>query len=193
MPSQREGPWLGTTLPAVGIISTGNGNDYGHPTADCLERLHAHHVRAYWTESGNGGEPEPGIDAVGGNILVEVAPDAPSFTVTFAGSHMDTFPLTGSVPNPSSRAPAVTRPKYAWSKNSTHYHYANCRFVQNIAPANLEQGDSPPANMTLHKDCPKWGPRTGNRACRRYPGHRDVGGKTRDQHDLCLQHDWLSE
>ncbi len=148
--------WMTVTQPTVGVISAGDGNDYGHPTADCLERLHKHNVKVYWTETGNGSEPEPGIDVVGGNIVVEVAPNVPSFTVTFGGSHVDTYPLTGaSAGAPTNTSPVANTPKYAWSKNSTHYHFANCRFVQNIAPANLEQGDSPPRNKTLHKDCPK--------------------------------------
>jgi beta-lactamase superfamily II metal-dependent hydrolase len=148
--------WMNATQPTVGVISTGDGNDYGHPTADCLERLHKHNVKAYWTETGNGGEPEPGIDVVGGNIVIEVASSASSFTVTSGGSHVDTYPINGaSAIVPTNTAPAATTPKYAWSKNSTHYHFANCRFVQNIAPANLEQGDAPPRNKTLHKDCPK--------------------------------------
>lgn len=148
--------WLGKTQPAVGIISTGDGNSYGHPTADCLERLHAHNVQAYWTETGNGAEPEPAIDVVGGNIIVEVAPNSPSYTVTYGGSHVDTYTLTGNGTNTdASPSPAVKTAKYAWSKNSNFYHFANCKFVQNIAPANLQQGDSPPQNKTLHKDCPK--------------------------------------
>ncbi len=148
--------WMTSTQPTVGVISTGDGNDYGHPTADCLERLHKHNVKAYWTETGNGAEPEPGIDVVGGNIVVEVASNASSFTVTSGGSHVDTFPITGAGAVVSTNTtPAPSTPKYAWSRNSTHYHLANCRFVQNIAPANLEQGDAPPRNKTLHKDCPK--------------------------------------
>jgi len=148
--------WMTATQPTVGVISTGDGNDYGHPTADCLERLHKHNVKAYWTETGNGGEPEPGIDVVGGNIVVEVASNASSFTVTSGGSHVDSYPITGAGATvPTNTTPAAATPKYAWSKNSTHYHLANCRFVQNIAPANLEQGDVPPRNKTLHKDCPK--------------------------------------
>jgi beta-lactamase superfamily II metal-dependent hydrolase len=148
--------WMSATQPTVAVISTGDGNDYGHPTADCLERLHKHNVKAYWTETGNGGEPEPGIDVVGGNIVVEVASSASSFTVTSGGSHVDTYPLNGTgAIVPTNTSPAVTTPKYAWSKNSTHYHLANCRFVQNISPANLEQGDTPPRNKALHKDCPK--------------------------------------
>src|SRR5262249_15523400 len=64
--------WLTTIKPRVGIISTGVGNDYGHPTQECLERLHAAGVRTYWTEMGQGAEPEPELDTVGKNIIVEV-------------------------------------------------------------------------------------------------------------------------
>jgi hypothetical protein len=148
--------WMADTKPTVGVISTGDGNDYGHPTADCLERLHKHNVKAYWTETGNGGEPEPGIDVVGGNIVVEVAPDSSSFTVTYGETHVDKFSLTDkSVSAPTNTPAAATAPKYAWSKKSNEYHFANCRFVQNISPENLEQGDTPPAKKVLHKGCPK--------------------------------------
>src|SRR5690242_6534210 len=137
--------WMQATQPTVGIISTGDGNDYGHPTADCLERLRKHNVKTYWTETGRGAEPEAGSDVVGGNIVVEVAQNASSYTITFAGPHTDTYPLTGTGGRTStsgytnSSQPSVSTPKYAWSKNSTHYHFANCRFVQNISPANLER------------------------------------------------------
>jgi beta-lactamase superfamily II metal-dependent hydrolase len=74
--------WLAALKPKVGVISTGAGNDYGHPTLECLDRLHAAGVRTYWTEAGEGAEPEPGFDTVGGNIVVEAAPGATTFTVT---------------------------------------------------------------------------------------------------------------
>jgi len=147
--------WLADTQPAVGIISTGDGNDYGHPTADCLERLHTHNIKAYWTETGNGGTPEPGLDVVGGNIIVEVAPNAPSYTVTYGGSHVDTYSIAGAIAGPPGTGPVATTPKYAWSKKSSYYHLATCRFVQNIATENLEKGDSPPPGKTLHKNCPQ--------------------------------------
>jgi beta-lactamase superfamily II metal-dependent hydrolase len=150
--------WLADTQPEVGIISAGDGNDYGHPTADCLERLHTHHVKAYWTETGNGVAPEPGLDVIGGNIVVEVAPNASTFTVTYAGSHTDTYSMTGvSTTNggTTGTGAATTTPKYAWSKKSSHYHLATCRYVQNIAPENLEKGDTPPPGKTLHKNCPE--------------------------------------
>jgi hypothetical protein len=115
-------------------------------------------VKAYWTKTG--GEPEQGIDVVGGNILVEVATNATIFTITYGGeAHMDSYPLRGTAAGSSGtvstpQAPVVA-PKYAWSKKSSHCHLADCRFVQNIAPTNLVQGDTPPKNKTLHKDSPQ--------------------------------------
>jgi beta-lactamase superfamily II metal-dependent hydrolase len=152
--------WLADTQPAVGIISTGVGNDYGHPAADCLERLHTHNVKAYWTETGNGAAPEPGLDTIGGNIIVEVAPGAASYTITYNGTHVDTYPMGTPVIPPGatgsgSPAPPATTPKYAWSKKSSQYHLATCRFVQNISPDNLQEGDNPPSGKTLHKNCPQ--------------------------------------
>jgi hypothetical protein len=111
-------------------------------------------VKTYWTENGNGAQPQSGIDVVGGNIVVEVAANAPSFTITYAGTRVDTYPLSANSGAVSSNTPRATAPKYAWSKNSKYYHHSNCRFVQNIAPANLEQGDTPPAEKTLHANCP---------------------------------------
>jgi beta-lactamase superfamily II metal-dependent hydrolase len=151
--------WMAATQPAVGIVSAGDGNDYGHPTADCLERLHKNNVKVYWTETGNGAPPEAGFDVVGENIVVEAVAGAPTFTVTFSGSHVDTYTIAASPRNPTTSSTVTpgpaTAPQYAWSRNSSHYHYANCRFVQNIAPTNLERGSSPPVNKTLHKDCPQ--------------------------------------
>lgn len=147
--------WMATTQPAVGIISTGSTNDYGHPTADCLERLHKNNVKLYWTETGKGADPESGVDVVGGNIVVEVAPNASVFTVTSSGAQVDTFTVGGgAVPGGAGSFAPVT-PKFAWSKNSAHYHRAECKFVQSISAANLQQGNTPPAGKTLHKGCPK--------------------------------------
>lgn len=40
-------------------------------------------MKTYWTETGNGGAPEAGLDVVGGNIIVEVAPNASTFYELF--------------------------------------------------------------------------------------------------------------
>jgi beta-lactamase superfamily II metal-dependent hydrolase len=143
--------WVATTKPAVGIISTGVGNDYGHPTPDCLERLHVGGVKTYWTETGNGVAPEAGLDVVGGNIVVEVAPGASTYSVKPSLAPEDTYPIAAAGPPPG---PA---PKFAWSRNSSLYHFATCSFVNNISPQNLQKGDTPPEGKTLHQHCPLGG------------------------------------
>lgn len=149
--------WLQKTTPIIGIISTGVGNDYGHPTQECLERLHAGNVLTYWTERGMGADPEPGYDTVGGNIIVEMTPGSQTFTVTHSGSQVDTYYTweTRPTPNTVSPASAITTPQFAWSKKSKVYHYANCKYVDNISPGNLERGNTPPPDKELHKGCPK--------------------------------------
>jgi len=61
--------WLNATTPEVGIISVGN-NNYGHPTADALTRLHNHAVETYWTGVGEGATPDPAYDHVVGDIVI---------------------------------------------------------------------------------------------------------------------------
>ena len=161
--------WLTTTHPTIGIVSAGDSNTFGHPSPDCLERLHVHGVKLYWTENGKGGEPEEGLDVVGGNIVVEAAPQATTFTVTSGGSHVDNFAITGGnavagppTPPPSGPTPVATPttnpthiPTFAWSKSSKEFHFANCKYVHNIAPGNLVRGDTPPPGKTRHKSCPR--------------------------------------
>jgi len=155
-PHSTNEKWLHDTSPTVGIVSTGDANGYGHPSADCLDRLHQAGVQTYWTEHGHGAEPVPGLDEVGGNIVVQVDPGAPTFTVTTGGGHVRTFTIAGGTPvMPSAGgSPAPALSKYAWSTKSTKYHYANCDYVQNISPENLQQGSKPPKDKTLHTNCP---------------------------------------
>ena len=77
--------WLSATAPKVGIISVGNGNSYGHPTAECLGRLHSAGVNTYWTEFGAGTAPGGG-DIVAGDVRVDVDAAAGTFTVGHGGS-----------------------------------------------------------------------------------------------------------
>lgn len=140
--------WLEHTQPRIGIISTGNGNDYGHPAPECLERLHNTGVRTYWTETGAGGIPEPGWDAVCGHISIQVQAGASNFTVT-CGTQSDSYALWDA----STPAPASV-PRFAWSSRSGVYHYAECRIVRTISPGNLQRGDTPPPGKTLHQLCP---------------------------------------
>ena len=84
--------WLAATTPRVGVVSVGDGNPFGHPTAACLGRLHAWGVQTYWTEFGAGAWPEPLLDQVSGSTVVEVAPGAEEFTVRLAGGAVDVYP-----------------------------------------------------------------------------------------------------
>jgi len=90
--------WLNATTPEVGIISVGNGNSYGHPTATALTNLHNKSVHTYWTETGSGVSPNPSWDKVGGTIVVQAQPGAgASYTVAGSG-FTDTYSNGGAPP-----------------------------------------------------------------------------------------------
>jgi len=147
--------WLTTTQPAVGIISTGDGNDYQHPAADCVARLHAQKVAAYWTETGAGATPESGLDTVGGNVVVQVEPGAATYTVATSAGSSATYAIAGAS-NVAPVTPVTTAgPKYAWSKKSPVYHYSECAMVARIGADKLVQGDTPPEGKRLHQNCPQ--------------------------------------
>jgi competence protein ComEC len=153
--------WLATTQPAVGIISTGNGNDYGHPAPDCVARLHDRNVATYWTETGAGAAPEAGLDTVSGSVEVEVAPGAATYAVKPAKGNSATYPIAGAGgATPATPVvavpPAVTSgPQYAWSRKSAVYHYSNCAMVARIGADNLVESDTPPDGKRLHENCPQ--------------------------------------
>jgi beta-lactamase superfamily II metal-dependent hydrolase len=147
--------WLAAIRPRVGIISAGVANKHGHPTDETVERLHVAGVHLYWTTEGGAAEPEPSLDTVGGNIIVEVAASAArTFTVRHtAGSQVvDEYAMWNAAP-----AVPPTTTAFAWSRrpSSKLYHHASCRFVANISPENLITGTTVPGNKTLHTDCPK--------------------------------------
>lgn len=142
--------WLNTVKPRVGIISAGEDNTHHHPTAEATERLHQAGVRLFWTTRGGGVDPDPDFDVVGGNIIVEVEPNAQVFAVrhTSGSQAAVEFPMW----NAATPMPAATA--FAWSKRSQVYHLSSCRYVANISPDNLQSGTAPPAGKTLHQNCP---------------------------------------
>lgn len=88
--------WLNATTPEAGVISVGNGNPYGHPSASALTRLHNHGVKTYWTETGAGVAPLQGWDKVGGTIIIQADPE-PRGVYTVAGNgFVDTFHNSGT-------------------------------------------------------------------------------------------------
>jgi len=146
--------WIKETSPTVAVVSVGNGNSYRHPTQKCLERLHSDAAlkKAYWTESGNGGQPKSGTDVVAGNIQIDVPEGGASYTVTTSGGS-DSYQ---SAAPPQDATPATTPGPtgYAWSKKASVYHHSDCAYVLNISSSNLEEGDTPPPGKRLHKGCP---------------------------------------
>lgn len=144
--------WLEKTKPRVAIISASGkiGTNHHHPRLDCMNRLHQFKVKTYWTEQGGGAKPNPEWDVVGGNIVIEVEPNADEFKVKYSNYRSDTYPMwEGTTPE------GTQQQAYAWSKKSKIYHYADCKYVPNIAPENLERGGSPPEGKELHKGCPE--------------------------------------
>lgn len=150
--------WLSVTKPLVAVVSTGDGNTYGHPTAECLLRLHKSIQKTYWTERGAGASPEADLDVVGGNIIVEVAPPGNGqFTVTFSGTQVDTYTIPTDAGGAGPGAPgggASSQPVFAWSKRAKVYHFTNCTYVRNISPSNLQRGDTAPTGKHIHAGCP---------------------------------------
>jgi beta-lactamase superfamily II metal-dependent hydrolase len=94
--------WLETIQPKIGIISVGDGNSYGHPAVECLERLHNSGIKTYWTEEG-AGTPEADLDVIAGNVVVQVEPSAQNFTVSHSGDRTDEYPLWESAKRRPSR------------------------------------------------------------------------------------------
>ncbi|MBZ5538181.1 MAG: MBL fold metallo-hydrolase [Acidobacteriia bacterium] len=140
--------WLSTVKPTIAIVSVGNGNTYHHPTVNCIERLHKAGVKTYWTELGSGATPQPGMDIVGGNIIIEVAGGGQTFEVTHKPNQLNS-------PKAGTQSVNKTLATFAWSKRSIVYHYSDCEYVRKISPANLQRGDSPPTGKKLHLGCPK--------------------------------------
>ncbi|MEP7027490.1 MAG: hypothetical protein ABI960_02735 [Candidatus Eisenbacteria bacterium] len=84
--------WLNAVTPEVGIIQCGNGNTYGHPTAEALGRLHAHNVKTYWNETGAGGTPDPAWDRVAnGTIVIQADPGATATYTVSGPGFSDTY------------------------------------------------------------------------------------------------------
>lgn len=149
--------WMSTTQPTIAIISTGDGNKYKHPAADCIQRLsQANVARNYWTETGNGKKPGA-KDVVGGDIVIEVSPNSRTFSVSHNDGIKDTYRIKAepALAPPAEDTALSTEEnliKYAWSVRSHYYYDLDCSAVKRISKANLQTGANPPADKE-HFDC----------------------------------------
>lgn len=146
--------WLATTTPTVGIISVGvENNIYGHPAENCLDRLRQAGVKLYWTELGNGAKPNLHQDKIAGDVLVEVAPAAKKYMVTYQGDRTDTYTIGPPLGNANIPMPAsLNKHLYAWAKSAKVYHDASCPVVSHIKSENLITGYIAPPGKRKH-DC----------------------------------------
>lgn len=111
-------------------------------------------MKTYWTEKGNGAQPDSHMDVVAGSIVVAVAPNATRYKVTYGNGNTDEYAIAAAGAGPpveSSSSGAAA--SFAWAKRSHVYHDANCPVVKEIKPENLVFGDTPPGGRTKHK-CP---------------------------------------
>jgi beta-lactamase superfamily II metal-dependent hydrolase len=91
--------WLNATTPKVAVISCGNGNSYGHPTAAALARLHNHGVKTYWTETGSGVAPLAGWDKVSnGQVVISATWTGAGVDTIRGNGFTDTFINSGTAP-----------------------------------------------------------------------------------------------
>lgn len=82
----------------LGVISCGNGNSYGHPTASALSRLHAANVKTYWTETGAGATPDPTWDKVSnGQVIISATWQAGGVDTVRGNGFVETFTNSGAV------------------------------------------------------------------------------------------------
>jgi beta-lactamase superfamily II metal-dependent hydrolase len=115
--------WLNATHPKIAVVSEGNGNSYGHPTASAMSRLHSAGVHVYWTETGAGAPPDPNWDKVSNGQIVISATWQPGGVDTIRGNGFaDTFTNSGSATD--QQAPLVTLGSPAggetWKAGSAH-------------------------------------------------------------------------
>ncbi|MCC6348216.1 MAG: hypothetical protein IT347_01320 [Candidatus Eisenbacteria bacterium] len=116
--------WLNATQPKVAVVSCGNGNSYGHPTASAIGRLHNAGTHTYWTETGAGVAPLAGWDKVSGGQVVISATWEPGGVDTIRGNGFaDTFTNSGT-PGGDVQAPvaSLTSPVggETWKVGSSH-------------------------------------------------------------------------
>lgn len=118
--------WLNALNAKVGFIQVGDGNTYGHPTAEALGRLHNHGIRTFWNNTGAGVTPDPARDKVAHSRMTIQATWEPGGidSIYFNSGFADTFSNSGGVTPPDTIRPVVnvTSPNggETWLAGSSH-------------------------------------------------------------------------
>jgi beta-lactamase superfamily II metal-dependent hydrolase len=89
--------FMNAILPQIAVISCGNGNSFGHPTAGALSRIHAVGTKTYWTETGLGATPIAGLDKVSnGQVIISAGWEGAAVDTIRGNGFADTFTNSGS-------------------------------------------------------------------------------------------------
>jgi beta-lactamase superfamily II metal-dependent hydrolase len=139
--------WLQTTQPQVAILSVGPLVHFGHPTEECVSRLHDANIDCYWTEIGAGATPDSKYDHLWGNITIEVNGDGKSYTVKGSGG-------SKTYQSWSDNLPVATTGLYVWSKRGQTYHTLDCSVGSKIVTENRVEGSTPPPGLRPHSCIP---------------------------------------
>ncbi len=141
--------------PALGIVSSGTGNTFGHPTPECIERLHNAGIRLFWTETGMASCPRTASTQWAARSRRRGAVQRVDEYGADDRGPSDDHDLHHVVDGRRRRTDPPAASTFVWSKNSNLYHFATCKTAATIGAANLQTGNTPPAGKTLHHDCPK--------------------------------------
>ena len=114
---------IAAIAPKVAVVSCGNGNTYGHPTASAIARLHARNVKTYWTELGAGVAPLPSWDKVSNDQVIISATWEPGGVDTIRGNGFaETFTNSGTPIDAQPPLANLTAPDGGelWKVGSSH-------------------------------------------------------------------------
>jgi beta-lactamase superfamily II metal-dependent hydrolase len=112
--------FLTAVSPEIAVIMCGEGNSYGHPHRETLDKLTRTGVEIYRTD-------------IAGDIVV--TSDGVSYEVTGSPYDHTTAPAPEPDPEPQPE-PGATTGAYVGSTQSDKYHNPNCRYAESIAPEN---------------------------------------------------------
>jgi beta-lactamase superfamily II metal-dependent hydrolase len=162
-------PLLAAIHPSIAVIETGQPNDYGHPTPECMNALKAAGVKYYRTDQdgevrvitdGEGlnvfNGPESASEAVGSGGTAAPAATGSTSAPTPAPTSANTNTAPAPAPTPAPK-PAPSGEGYVASSRAKVFHKASCPAVKKIKEDNrvnyATRDQAVAAGLEPAKDC----------------------------------------
>lgn len=129
--------FLRAVNPQYAVISVGAGNAYGHPTENTLSKLRDAGVATYRTDM------QGAITAISNGMAVAFVPEMNATADTLAGAgagQNSTSSVTSAsvIGAATSNAIANVGTTYVLNTNSHKFHYASCKYAQQISAKNRQ-------------------------------------------------------